>query len=326
MTRKLSSLQIVDSIKPLPGSDRLEIVTVLGWQVVVQKGKHRVGEVVIFVEPDAVVDTNYPCWSDFHSRGKLWPVEFGQSVFGMLVKPTRIRGVISQALVVPCTETLRHHEVGSDVSVHLKVHRYNPVVTERVWAGDPAGDFPTDLVRKTDSERVQNLRDDWLAGLDPVDWEASEKIDGCSLTVIETSSEPIVCSRNHRRKPGSGLYCEAADKLLPFMSPGQIAQAEVYGPGIQKNPLNRPSREVRVFWSSTGTSGFAAQHVVPRLALVLPKTVEQCLRQADGLTSLISPGRLAEGIVWRHRDGKCFTELGGGSTFKVLNATYLVKQ
>ena len=45
----------VQAIRAHPDADRLEIAEILGWQLVVAKGEHHVGERVVYVPPDAVV-------------------------------------------------------------------------------------------------------------------------------------------------------------------------------------------------------------------------------------------------------------------------------
>lgn len=43
MTRKLASVQKIKSIRPIQGADSIEVVTVLGWNVVVKKSDLRSG-------------------------------------------------------------------------------------------------------------------------------------------------------------------------------------------------------------------------------------------------------------------------------------------
>lgn len=45
----------IDAITPHPNADRLEVATVLGWQVVVPKGRYRAGDKVVWFPPDAIV-------------------------------------------------------------------------------------------------------------------------------------------------------------------------------------------------------------------------------------------------------------------------------
>ena len=49
---KLASIQVVTDLRPIPGADRIEAATVLGYQTVVKKGEFRVGGLCVWHEPD----------------------------------------------------------------------------------------------------------------------------------------------------------------------------------------------------------------------------------------------------------------------------------
>ena len=53
--RKLASVQRIKDLQPIPGADKIEVATVLGWQVVVKKGDFSVGDLVYFFEIDSWV-------------------------------------------------------------------------------------------------------------------------------------------------------------------------------------------------------------------------------------------------------------------------------
>lgn len=44
---KLAVIAKVLELAPIEGADRIERATVLGWQVVVKKGLHKVGDLVV---------------------------------------------------------------------------------------------------------------------------------------------------------------------------------------------------------------------------------------------------------------------------------------
>lgn len=58
--------------------------------------------------------------------------------------------------------------------------------------------------------------------------------------------------------------------------------------------------------------------------LELPATVDEAVAQADGIRSLASPERPAEGIVWHHARGAFVAGLDL-PCFKVLSNKYLLK-
>jgi hypothetical protein len=57
---------------------------------------------------------------------------------------------------------------------------------------------------------------------------------------------------------------------------------------------------------------------------VLPNSVDEAVRQADGIRSLINPDRIAEGIVWHQTGGKVHPSLDR-ACFKVISNKYLLK-
>jgi len=53
--RKLASIQTIVDIQPIPKSDYLERVTVLGWHCVVKKDEFKVGDKIVYVEVDSIL-------------------------------------------------------------------------------------------------------------------------------------------------------------------------------------------------------------------------------------------------------------------------------
>ena len=47
--RKLASIRKIASIRPIPGADAIECVTVDGWEVVTKKGEFQVGDLAIYL-------------------------------------------------------------------------------------------------------------------------------------------------------------------------------------------------------------------------------------------------------------------------------------
>ena len=48
--RKLAHVEKIVSIQPIDGADRIEVATVLGWQVVVKKDEFKVGDLCIYID------------------------------------------------------------------------------------------------------------------------------------------------------------------------------------------------------------------------------------------------------------------------------------
>lgn len=53
--RALVHVEKIIAIDPIPGADKIEVATVLGWQCVVTKGKFKVGDLGCYIEVDSIV-------------------------------------------------------------------------------------------------------------------------------------------------------------------------------------------------------------------------------------------------------------------------------
>ena len=55
-----------------------------------------------------------------------------------------------------------------------------------------------------------------------------------------------------------------------------------------------------------------------------PQSVEEALEAVDGLKSLLAKDRLAEGVVWRRKDGEDI--IPGVRSLKAISNKYLLKE
>jgi hypothetical protein len=53
--RKLASIQVINNILPIEGSDFIEQVQVLGWNLVTKKGEFNINDKCIYIEIDSIV-------------------------------------------------------------------------------------------------------------------------------------------------------------------------------------------------------------------------------------------------------------------------------
>src|SRR6266404_1974654 len=101
--RKLASVRRIAGIDTIPNSDNLMCVTVDGWKLVSNKENNfQVGELVIYFE----VDSFLPVREEFEwlrkSSFKTVP-GLGE---GFRIKTIKLRGQVSQGLIVPMTNFL----------------------------------------------------------------------------------------------------------------------------------------------------------------------------------------------------------------------------
>jgi RNA ligase (TIGR02306 family) len=89
---KLAEIQTINEIAPIEGADRIMLAKVQGWNSVIKKGDFAVGDRIIFVPIDTVLQP--APWNSFlqHKDNPTAPIR---------VKSVKLRGVYSQGLIFP---------------------------------------------------------------------------------------------------------------------------------------------------------------------------------------------------------------------------------
>lgn len=339
--RKLVTLKTISAIDPIEGADAIEVATVGGWKIVVAKrDQFAPGDKVVYIEIDAFLPQGNPAW-DFlvekSSRKALNPQ--GVEVTGHVLRTVKLRGQVSQGLILKPTQFGltgdESQETVNETFAGLGVFKWEPPLP--AGGSEIVGSFPG-FITKTDSERVQNLTDEFLQGLDASEWFASEKIDGTSSTFWKIDGVLHGAGRNWELSlEGDGIHAQIARayKLDEIIPEGWFIQGEIFGEGIQKNPLRLRGRRLAVFSASAIQEGtptpleflqWVDENGAPRVNLELPRTVAEAVAQVDGLKSLITPDAQAEGVVWWNANGTHFDETGGRPNFKAINNVFLAKQ
>lgn len=182
--RKLVTVRRIDALVPIADADAIEAARIGGWMSVVKKGEFVEGQAVLFFEIDSFMPRDVPEFAFLSARSsrKILSPE-GVETDGAILSTMKLRGQVSQGLVLPLSFGLvadsSQDEIDSVVA-GLGVFKYEKPVPAGS-AEDIIGAFPGRLL-KTDSERVQNLSDEFLGSLNPSSWFATEKIDGTSAT------------------------------------------------------------------------------------------------------------------------------------------------
>ena len=335
--RHLVSMKTIDTLSPIEGADRIEKATIGGWNVVVAKGLHTEGDKVIYLEIDSVLPEDNPVFAEFMKHGVKNVVTFdGDEVRGHVLRTIRLRGQYSQGAILPLSVT----GLSSDATVE-EVDQWGEA--QGVFKYDPPavfsnsgiiGNYPVKYARQTDSERVQNLTDAFLQSLNPNEWIASEKVDGMSATFFKDEDGVLrAASRNYEVKTDQGIFQEIIAKydLENKMVAGAMIQGEIFGEGIQKNPLQKKGHHLLVFHDNgVGDDDYRAWIDGLRVPVyedfTLPSTVSGAVEQVDGLKSLLNPKVQAEGVVWWNTTGTIYSELGDRANFKAINNKFLLKQ
>lgn len=280
MERKLASIQKIAKLTPIDGADKIEVAHILGWKVVVQKGLHKEGDLVVYFEIDSLL----PELPEFEFLRKNCYVSEKTSVngAGFRLKTIKLRGQISQGLIIPIRElkdylvadpgnpyndhrpeTTFLLEEGADVTEDLGVKKFERPIPANL-AGRIRGNFPS-FIPKTDQERIQNFFGDFWKKYKDHDWEVSLKLDGSSMTVYYYALEDRfgVCSRNlDLTETEDNAFWATARKLnlesiMRDMSsyglklngnPYSFAlQGELIGPGVQGNREQLTELQFHIF-------------------------------------------------------------------------------
>ena len=352
--RKLATIRTIDSLDPIEGADKIEVATVGGWKVVAQKGLYNVGDLAVYFEIDSWIPTSV---APFLTKAGHYPKSF-EGVEGERLKTIKLRGQISQGLLLPIFELIKIVPGFEDITTELLDEDVTELLGIKKWekaipanlAGTCKGNFPS-KIPKTDQERCQNLKKE-ITQANEADtaFEITEKCEGSSMTVyrmkVDDEMEFGVCSRNLNLKETEGnsfwdrarkddieAKMKAVDEFWDF-----AIQGELVGPGIQDNIYGLTESEFRVFDVYNIQTGEylmpqARRDLIARMGLKHAPVIEesatlhgtlnitdipQLLDYADGKSVIGFTGHLREGVV--------FKEVNGGFTFKAISNKYLCNQ
>lgn len=319
--RKMATIREITAVEAIPGADRIEVASINGWKVVVNKGEFSAGGFGVFCEIDSWIPT---ALAPFLSKGSTPRVFNG--VEGERLRTVRLRKQLSQGLLMPVSvltdmNATVYYVDGMDVTEVLGIQKWERPVPAHLQ-GQIRGNFPS-FIRKTDQERIQNLP----KVFDDVEsqYEITTKMDGSSMTIWFHEEEWGVCSRNINLKldQEGNTFVDTAKKAVDRMliKPTNLAiQGELMGPGIQGNREGLMDHQFYVFdiwdtvdqcyWTPDAVRSWCRSHRmnhVPYLGTLSLKGAEltsmnRVLAFADGLKSMNNP--VAEGAVFKRVDGQ----------------------
>ena len=343
--RKLASIRRIDELNPIEGADKIEVATVGGWKVVCQKGLYNAGDLAVYFEIDSWIPSTV---APFLTKAGHFPKVF-EGVEGERLKTIRLRGQLSQGLLMPLEEACKNIESplieGLDVTFPLGVLKWEKAIPAQL-AGQAKGNFPS-LIPKTDQERAQNLVEEITGAIEAgVKFEITEKLEGSSMTVYlmendDGVQEFGVCSRNLNLKETAGNTfwdVARADGIEEKMRGAGLTdfaiQGELIGPGIQGNIYGLTKCEFRIFDMYDIKAGVYLVPEERRLTSMslglkhVPTLVAQgSLYDTLGITDVAGLLKFAEGeskLAKTEREGVVFKECNGGFTFKAISNAYLL--
>lgn len=323
---KLASIEEIVSAVPHPNADRLDLIGILGWQLIAARGEFRPGDRAVFVPIDALVPRRP--WSEFLFRKP--EEEFAR------IRTIKLRGEFSQGLALPLSvlpEHVRGWQIGADVGCELGVRKFEKQLPAQL-SGVAKCPFPVELAARTDEDNGLSYPRIVEKVLAAPRIDVSLKLDGSSMTVIvENGAISHVCSRNLSLEPSdSNAFHIAAKRLrLPHGVPHFVAQGELMGPGIQGNQLelSEPAMYLfqaqinghymdRVFLNALAET--MGTPIVPTLYSGSPLSLDALREMADSVK--LPNGKPAEGIVVRTSPPTTYIGNGRPLGFKLINRNY----
>jgi len=349
--RKLASIQTVNAVESIPNADAIEKIRVLGWWVVAKKGEHQPGDKLVYCEIDSLL----PGRPEFEflraSSFKPAQIDAADATIlpaGFRIKTVKLRGQVSQGICFPLSilPVDSPTDEGADVTDLLGIMKWEPPLSISN-SGRVKGGFPG-FLPKTDETRVQVL-EPVLTRHRGKTFYVTEKLDGMSFTAFLRQGVYGICSRNLLMdetdesnvmvRVARGVKLEEKLRTARERLGHDLAiQAEVIGPGIQKNKYAMAATTLRVFNVLNVDTFRLLDHPdalalvaelgldgVPQLGtIILDHSIDELIAFSEG-TSVLNPKVQREGVVLRPLVEENDEDVGGRLSFKAINPKFLLK-
>jgi RNA ligase (TIGR02306 family) len=327
-TMKLASIQSITNIREIPGADRIEAATVLGYQTVIKKGEFCSSDLCVWHEPDTIV----PERPEYEFLRKQ----------GFRLKVSRFKGQVSQGLALPLSILPPgDFSIGDDLTDVIGIRKYEKPVPANL-AGAVKGAFPS-WIAKTDEPNLRSFPEALaeFAGLRCV---ITQKLDGTSGTFYLRDGNFGVCSRNlELLEDTSNSFWQVAREFrvheaLASLGGDFALQGEVHGAGIQGNHMKLSRASLRVFnlfdianhqyLDHSRLADLCRATGLPMVQVVWEGdfcfTLEELIRLAN--EQEYAPGAPAEGIVIRPiYETRSLILPGGRLSAKIVSERYALK-
>ena len=334
--RTLAQVVKITALEPIKGADKIELATVLGWQVVVKKDEFKIGELVLYFSIGAILDKDNPNTSFLE---------------GKVLKTRKIRGALSQGLVGPLSWLVPYNVDPSkvseddDVTKELNVKKWVPTEEQDLYGDDDdkvKTKFPA-FIPKTDEERIQNCHKQ-LQNLEGKNIVITQKYDGTSTSYLYLDGKFMICNRNNHLLDEDNSTKHYFDMALKYNIGEKMAalkrniaiQGEIIGPKINANRHKAGEIDFFVFNIydidlHCYLSFDEVEQVAGQLSLKTVKVVYRGPMRTEWLSvkafldmadeQKYDTGEACEGIVCKTNTGFGFPRV----SFKAISNKYLLK-
>ena len=248
--RPMATITTIISKTSIPWTNKLEIVGVYGWNVVVEKDLYNVGDLCIYIVNDSVIPTSLNI-----------PIK--------IVKSRLIKDIYSDGIILPLSklkDIKNFQEDLYDNRLIVEKDLTNIIGIKKWVSNDEISQYINNKVNlafplfipKTDEIRLQsniNIINKFLNNKIYI----TRKEDGCSGTYIWKDNKFYICSRNYElleEDNGNKMYyiCnikyDIKNKLEDYCKNNSCnigIQGEIVGPKINGNKLLLTEIEFRIF-------------------------------------------------------------------------------
>lgn len=259
-TYKVPYTTILD-IQPHGNADKLSIATVYGFQVVVSKGKYKVGDKAVYIPIDSILPVNI--------EEAIFPKDSKIKLYHHRVRQIRIRGLASQGMLISPEEISflvnpKYLTDEQDLKEILGVTKYEPPVRQIHASNGPKKRnkrnphplfhqyngldnikwFPN-FFKEGDEVWIQeklhgtNARASVLPFIANTFWKRLKSVFGLAPKMENcygSNRVDITSSSNYKGFYGEDIYGNVFKKMDVFskLNVGETVFGEIVGPGIQK--------------------------------------------------------------------------------------------
>lgn len=343
---KLATVQQVKNVRLHPNADALDLVQILGWQVVTKRNEFKENDLCVYVAIDNVLPDK-PEFQFLKNKNfrikpiKLRKMESAGIVFPLSILPGYEYDIAYNGPVCSDPTGARLYlECGTDVTDVIGVTHYEKPIPAEL-AGQALGGMPGFIII-TDELNLRTYPNA-LPELYGRPYYITRKDDGSSGTFFIKGGEFGVCSRriNLKENETNGFWRMARkydiENVLrkAFPDTDIAIQGEVVGPGIQKNNLGLKELDLHIFnifdivnryyLDYDKLVEFTNTNNIPMVTTInqgsaFGYNLEELLELAN--SQVYPTGKPAEGIVIRPKESFRSIELGKHWSGKVLNENY----
>jgi RNA ligase (TIGR02306 family) len=329
----LATIQTIKEVRKHPNADILDIVKVLGWEVITKHNEFKVDDLCVYI----VIDTILPEVPEFeflrNKHFRIKPIRLRKEYSNGICFPINILTSFGYDLRGPMME-------GLDVTNIIGIKKYEKPVPAEL-AGVAVGHIPGFLII-TDEDNLRS-NPEAVPEMYGRPYYITRKEDGSSGTYFIRNGTFGVCSRRiHLKESETNGFWRMARKYdienvlkTAFPDKDIAIQGEVIGPGIQHNRLGLQELEFRLFnlfdinnrsyLDYTKIVEFTNKYNIPMVPLIsegsaFGYSLEELVELAKAQN--YPTGGPAEGIVIRPKESFYSNVLKKSWSGKVINVRY----